>query len=66
MTKANEWDIIGMIVGSFIFAMLKIFGYFQWSWWFVFSPIWFPIFVVCVYLFLYFWTDKKILKGKNK
>lgn len=28
---------------TIVFITLKILGYFPWSWWWVFSPVWIPI-----------------------
>ncbi len=31
----------------FGFIMLKLAGFITWSWWWVFSPVWIPVCVVC-------------------
>ncbi len=32
-----------------IFVLLKLFGAIDWSWWWVFSPLWIPYSVVCAF-----------------
>ena len=35
-----------------VFLVLKLTGLIAWSWWWVFSPLWIPLFIVLIIVFL--------------
>lgn len=52
LTVNMNWDWLGLL--QVIFIVLKIVGIVEWSWWWVFSPVWVPIAVVGVILLILF------------
>lgn len=60
--KTNT-TVVGMnFIGwlTILFVGLKLTGYIEWSWWWVFSPMWLPPVVVLVTSFL-LWLIAKFL-----
>lgn len=44
---SNSYEIIGLLEGlTLIFASGKVFGFIDWSWWWVFSPVLIPLVIV--------------------
>ena len=41
------------------FIVLKLCGVINWSWWWVFSPVWIPLIIVPVILLIYGWATWK-------
>lgn len=41
------------------FIVLKLCGVINWSWWWVFSPVWIPLIIVAVILLIYGWVTWK-------
>lgn len=41
------------------FIVLKLCGVINWSWWWVFSPVWIPLAIVVVILIIYGWVTWK-------
>lgn len=39
---------------TIIFVLCKLFGVIDWSWWWVFSPIWIPLTVILVGVLIWF------------
>lgn len=37
---------------TIVFIVLKLTNYIDWSWWWVFSPLWIPCIIVIVIVFL--------------
>ena len=51
--KNNSGSGIGYLSAlELIFITLKLTGYIEWSWWWVLSPIWIPLSVVLIILFI--------------
>ena len=42
-----------------IFIVLKLVGAISWSWWWVLSPLWIPLVVLAIFLFVIYLIDKK-------
>ena len=45
-----------------LFIGLKLTGFIQWSWWWVFSPLWIP-FIISIFVFGYYFIVGKL--GNN-
>ena len=41
------------------FIVLKLCGVINWSWWWVFSPVWIPLAIIAVILLIYGWVTWK-------
>jgi hypothetical protein len=41
-----------------IFIVLKLVGAISWSWWWVLSPLWIPLVVLAIFLFVIYLLDK--------
>lgn len=41
-----------------IFIVLKLVGAITWSWWWVLSPLWIPLVVLVIFLFVIYLLDK--------
>ena len=41
-----------------IFIVLKLIGVISWSWWWVLSPLWIPLVVLSIFLFVIYVIDK--------
>jgi hypothetical protein len=41
-----------------IFIVLKLVGAISWSWWWVLSPLWIPLIVLAIFLFVIYVIDK--------
>lgn len=41
------------------FIVLKLCGVINWSWWWVFSPVWIPLAIAAVILLIYGWVTWK-------
>lgn len=41
------------------FIVLKLCDVINWSWWWVFSPVWIPLAIVAVILIIYGWATWK-------
>lgn len=48
------FDVVGIV-----FIILKLVGVINWSWWWVLAPIWIPVVLVLLILFLVWLTDDK-------
>lgn len=56
-SKRDSIGFAGML--AILFIGLKIAGIIHWSWWWVLSPIWIPVIIaiVCLFLWIAFNTD---------
>ena len=50
VTITYSWSIATMVFLAFFFA--KIYDKIDWSWWWVFSPLWIPLAIIGVVLLL--------------
>ena len=50
VTITYSWPIATMVFLAFFFA--KIYDKIDWSWWWVFSPLWIPLAIIGVVLLL--------------
>jgi hypothetical protein len=41
-----------------ILVVLKLVGAISWSWWWVLSPLWIPLVVLAIFLFVIYLIDK--------
>lgn len=41
VTRVGARTIVGALVLSILFGLLKFFGFLKWSWWIVSFPLWF-------------------------
>lgn len=41
------------------FIVLKLCGVINWSWWWVFSPVWIPLAIMAIILIIYGWVTWK-------
>jgi predicted membrane protein len=67
--------VTGVII-FLVFFFAKIFGYVDWSWWWVFSPLWIPsaLIIGCILVFVILYTivisidgiKRKIRKWKEQ
>lgn len=55
MTKDAKTIAIGLVLTSVALAGLRLEGVIDISWWWVFSPVWVPLFV-CGVIFIAFWV----------
>ena len=53
-TGIGIFDVVGIV-----FIILKLVGVINWSWWWVLAPIWIPVVLVLLILFLVWLTDDK-------
>lgn len=68
MSKKETYSI-NLVALTILFVILKLFGAIDWSWWWVFCPIWISwalIILVLVFAFLFFTLSVlfKFLSGK--
>jgi len=54
----NEISVSGLLSLTGLFIYLKLLGHLNWSWWFIFAPIWFPIAVASIYVFIILWIKR--------
>jgi hypothetical protein len=52
---------IGMMPLTIVFVLLKALGYIDWSWWWIFAPLWAPfailgVIALGVFLIVFVWT----------
>ena len=50
-------DVISSTIQT-IFIVLKLVGVISWSWWWVLSPLWIPLIVLAIFLFVIYLIDK--------
>ena len=52
MAKSNSIQVGpgGSTLLTITFVLLKVFGYINWSWWWVFSPLWISAILIIVIL----------------
>lgn len=36
----------GLTILTIVFVLLKVYGKIDWSWWWVFAPLWLPLIIV--------------------
>jgi len=53
----KKLDVISSTIQT-IFIVLKLIGVISWSWWWVLSPLWIPLIVLAIFLFVIYLIDK--------
>ena len=53
----KKLDVISSTIQT-IFIVLKLVGVISWSWWWVLSPLWIPLIVLAIFLFVIYLIDK--------
>lgn len=48
--SSNGIGFTGLL--TIVFITLKLLNIIDWSWWWIFSPIWIPVLLIIVFLFL--------------
>lgn len=51
-TKSSGLGLSSIL--TIIFVLCKLFGVIDWSWWWVFSPVWIPLTVILIGVLIYF------------
>ena len=59
----KKLDVISSTIQT-IFIVLKLVGVISWSWWWVLSPLWIPLVVLAIFLFVIYVID--VIYENNK
>ena len=50
-----DFGFMGLL--TLIFVILKCFGIIEWSWAWVFAPLWIETIIFCVMLIIFWWSE---------
>ncbi len=64
MCKSSSIGFFGLL--TIVFIVLKLIGYINWSWVWILSPIWIPMIVFVIFIFVVLLIQQMNWTGKNK